>query len=69
MEWKGKYKSELLMVIHQDAQAMYEVGGISDKSMKEYDRECLVSPPRKVCESKGSAAAQKPIPAYASPKN
>jgi hypothetical protein len=63
MEWKGKYKSELYMVIHQDAQAMYEVGAISDKEMQEYDRGCLV-PPRKTCESKGTAAAQ-PVPLYA----
>jgi hypothetical protein len=30
MEWKGKCKSELLMVIHQGAQGMYEVGAIKD---------------------------------------
>jgi DNA-binding transcriptional regulator YiaG len=61
MEWKGKYKSELYMVIHQDAQAMYEAGAISEKEMKEYDRGCLV-PPRKTRVSKGTAAAQKPVP-------
>jgi DNA-binding transcriptional regulator YiaG len=47
MEWKGKYKSEILMVCHMDAQAMYEVGAISDKEMKQYDRLCFVSFPRK----------------------
>ena len=46
MEWKGKYKSELLMVCHMDAQAMHEVGAISDKEMQEYDRDCLVSSPK-----------------------
>ena len=45
MEWKGKYKSELLMVCHMDAQAMYEVGAISDQEMREFDEECLVQEP------------------------
>ena len=31
MEWKGKYKSEILMVCHMDAKAMHEVGAISDE--------------------------------------
>jgi len=43
MEWKGKYKSELLMVCHQDAKAMHEVGAISDREMREYDRDCLTN--------------------------
>ena len=52
MEWKGKYKSEILMVCHQDAQAMHEVGAISDKEMKEFDRDCLVKEPETTYESK-----------------
>jgi len=44
MDWKGKYKSELLMVCHMDAKAMHKVGAISDKEMREYDRDCLVNP-------------------------
>ena len=52
MEWKGKYKSELLMVCHMDAQAMHEVGAISDKEMREYDRDCLVSESMSVPEQK-----------------
>jgi len=64
MEWKGKYKSEILMVCHMDAQAMHEVGAISDKEMREYDRDCLVSPPKTSCETKG-VTEQKPAPAYA----
>jgi DNA-binding transcriptional regulator YiaG len=66
-EWKGKYKSELFMVIHQGAQGLYEVGAISDKEMKEYDRGCLVSPPRKARKSKGATVAQNPVPVYAAP--
>ena len=35
IEWKGRYKSELLMVCHKDAQAMYAVGAINEKEMRE----------------------------------
>ena len=45
MEWKGKYKSEILMVCHMDAQAMHKIGAISDKEMREYDKDCLVKEP------------------------
>jgi DNA-binding transcriptional regulator YiaG len=45
MEWKGKYKSEIMMVCHMDAKAMYEVGAISDKEMREFDEMCLVQEP------------------------
>jgi DNA-binding transcriptional regulator YiaG len=45
-EWKSKYKSELLMVGHMDAKAMHEVGAISDKEMKEFDKGCLVQEPK-----------------------
>jgi len=34
-----------IMVCHMDAQAMYEIGAISDKEMREYDRACLVKEP------------------------
>jgi DNA-binding transcriptional regulator YiaG len=61
MEWKGKYKSELLMVCHMDAQAMHKIGVISDKEMREYDRDCLASSPKKSSES----APVKTIPVYA----
>jgi len=64
MEWKGKYKSELLMVCHMDAQAMHEVGAISDKEMREYDRDCLVSPPHTISIDVG-VPKQKPVPVYA----
>jgi len=63
MEWKGKYKSEILMVCHMDAKAMYEVGAISDKEMREYDRDCLVSPPKTTC--KGAGVTEKSAPVYA----
>jgi len=45
MKYKSKvYKSEIFEVIHQDAVAMYKVGGITEASMREYDEMCLLSP-------------------------
>jgi len=67
MEWKGKYKSELLMVCHMDAQAMHAVGAISDKKMQEYDRDCLVASPKASYETT-SIPEQKTIPAFANPR-
>ena len=61
-EWKGIYKSELLLVCHIDAKAMHEVGAISDKEMREYDRDCLVSPPK---TSEGTNTPKQKNPAYA----
>ena len=63
MEWEGKYKSELLMVLHMDAQAMHNIGIISDKEMREYDRDCLVSAPKTSPES--TSVPVKTTPAYA----
>ena len=48
MKYKSKvYKSEIFEVIHQDAVAMYKVGGITEASMHEYDEMCLLSPKTK----------------------
>ena len=64
MEWQGVYKSELAMVNHMDAKALHKVGAITDKQMREYDRGCLVSPPKS--SSQGSSIPKhQPIPAYA----
>ena len=63
-EWKGKYKSELLMVCHMDVQAMYKIGVISEKEMEEYDHDCLLSPPKPTSEGKG-IRKQKPAIVYA----
>jgi DNA-binding transcriptional regulator YiaG len=43
---KKKYQSEILMVCHQDAEALYRIGAITDEEMAEYDRDCLVYPPQ-----------------------
>ena len=64
IEWKGQYKSELLMVCHMDAKAMHDVGAISDREMREYDRDCLVPVPKIISES-ANAPKQKPSPIYA----
>ena len=64
MEWKGKYKSELLMVCHMDAQAMHAVGAISDKEMRKYDQDCLVSHP-KITSKSTDISGQKTMPIYA----
>ena len=53
------------MVCHMTAQDMYAIGAISDKEMREYDRECLVSPQKKYSEST-SIPKQSPIPVFAS---
>jgi DNA-binding transcriptional regulator YiaG len=65
MNWKGKYKSEILMVCHMDAKAMHEVGAISDQEMQEYDKDCLVSLPKSEIVS---SLNQSSIPVFANPK-
>ena len=37
-----RYKSEIYMVMHQDAVADFEVGAISESEMREYDEMCLI---------------------------
>jgi DNA-binding transcriptional regulator YiaG len=64
---KKEYVSEALMVCHQSAESLLRMGIIGADDMKEFDEGCLVSPPRKPRESKGTATAQKPVPIYAAP--
>jgi DNA-binding transcriptional regulator YiaG len=40
-----KYKSEALMVIHQDAKGLHRLGIIDNDEMKEYDKGCLAEDP------------------------
>jgi putative transcriptional regulator len=47
MEWKGRYKSEIYEVIHQDAMANFEIGAISKAEMQKFDKMCLVQEPEK----------------------
>jgi DNA-binding transcriptional regulator YiaG len=55
---KKKYESELLGVIHQSAQDLYEIGAISEARMREYDEDCLVSEPK---TAKAAHKTQPPI--------
>jgi DNA-binding transcriptional regulator YiaG len=41
-----RYKNEILMVLHQEALANFEVGAISEKRMREWDNKCLVQEPK-----------------------
>jgi DNA-binding transcriptional regulator YiaG len=42
---KKKYQSEQLMVIHQSAQDLLELGIIDSAKMREFDENCLVPEP------------------------
>jgi putative transcriptional regulator len=61
---KKKYESELLGVIHQSAQDLYEIGAISEARMQEYDKDCLAPEPA----PKVPSAQKTPTPAYTSPR-
>jgi DNA-binding transcriptional regulator YiaG len=37
-----RYKSEIMMVLHQLAVENFKIGAISEERMREYDRDCLV---------------------------
>jgi DNA-binding transcriptional regulator YiaG len=62
-----KYQSEQLMVCHETAQALHEIGAITDAEMKEYDDDCLVHEPASPSTDSGSPK-QSPSPAYAHPR-
>ena len=56
---KKNYQSEIMEAIHEEAQALYDVGTIDKERMAEYDLACL--------DSKPGATVREPvlIPAYA----
>ncbi|MDR0643049.1 MAG: XRE family transcriptional regulator [Treponema sp.] len=60
-----KYQSEQLMICHQDAEALYRIGAISEAEMQEFDRECLVPDPK---APRQAPARQAPASAYAGPR-
>ena len=39
---ENKYKSEQLMVCHESAMALYEIGAIDSEKMREFDKACLI---------------------------
>jgi DNA-binding transcriptional regulator YiaG len=43
---KKKYQSEALMVCHQDAVGLHQLGLIDDAKMREFDEGCLVPEPK-----------------------
>jgi DNA-binding transcriptional regulator YiaG len=59
-----KYQSEILMVCHQDAEALHRIGAITDEEMAEYNRDCLVNPPKPGQKALNSAETE-----YATPAN
>ena len=60
---KGKYKSDLLESLHETAVGLHNIGVISDKEMREYNKDCLVSTPKTSSES--TSVLVKPTPVYA----
>jgi DNA-binding transcriptional regulator YiaG len=64
---KKKYQSEQLMVIHQDAVGLYELGFIDDAAMREFDKDCLV-PETKIPKKAPVSIRPAPAPAYTTPR-
>jgi DNA-binding transcriptional regulator YiaG len=65
-----KYQSEILGVIHQEAEALHAAGVIDDTKMREYDQDCLVPPAKpapKPSKTSGASPQKDPAAAYASP--
>jgi putative transcriptional regulator len=50
-----KYKSDIYEAVHEDAMADFEVGGISEARMREYDAMCLVQEPEESYAAEPSA--------------
>jgi putative transcriptional regulator len=40
---KNKYRSDALTAIHQTMEALYEIGGIEEQTMREFDASCLTT--------------------------
>jgi len=60
---KNKYNSDLLESLHETAVGLHNIGVISDKEMREYNKDCLVSSPKTSSES--TSVSVKPTPVYA----
>jgi len=56
-----KYQSEVLKVIHQDAEGLHRLGIISDKEMLEYDQDCLIQEPETAPVSSKTEVAEQVI--------
>jgi len=64
---KNKYNSDLLESLHETAIGLHNIGVISDKEMREYDKDCLVSEPKTSVESSTNVPI-KQTPVYARSK-
>jgi len=53
-----KYQSEILEVIHQEAEWMHRQGLISDDEMSEYDKDCLTQQPKTAYKADNPARTQ-----------
>ena len=53
------FYSEALMVVHESAKDLFEIGAISEEEMKEFDKSCLVKEP----ETEG-ISKKPPVPVY-----
>jgi DNA-binding transcriptional regulator YiaG len=51
-----RYKSDAFEALHESMKDLYELGGISDERMREFDEACLVKPG----ESVPRVSTQKP---------
>ena len=53
-----KYQSDILKVVHQDAEGLHRLGIISDNEMKEYDEGCLMQEPKTTHETVNPASTE-----------
>jgi DNA-binding transcriptional regulator YiaG len=58
-----KYQSELLMVCHQEAEALLAVGALNEAEMREYDKMCLVQEPKPARKAQPPAKPEQIRPA------
>ena len=65
---KNLYKSDLSQTIHELAKDLNEMDLLSDKEMREYDRNCLVASPKPAYENTGTPVQTIPVYASSNPK-
>jgi DNA-binding transcriptional regulator YiaG len=58
---RKNYQSELLMILHQDAESLHRIGVLSDTEMREFDEDCLL----REAQSPATPRRQPAPPAYA----
>jgi DNA-binding transcriptional regulator YiaG len=61
---KRTYQSEQLMVCHEEAKALHDIGAITDARMREFDEMCLAPAPT----PKVPGGQRRPAPAYTAPQ-